>query len=80
MAGNLVTDKEMVNALDDIMLSLHEEVEPARKPGEFTTAEYAKKNGINMSKAHKELTRLNEHGRIEKRKGSKDCYWRKVES
>lgn len=66
--------------LDKLMASLHEEVDPARREGEFTTSEYAKKNEINMSKAHKELTRLHEQKRIEKRKGNKDCYWRKVES
>jgi len=77
MAGN-ITDQEMISALDEVMLSLHEEIEPARQEGEFTTSEYAKKNSINMGKAHKELTRLHEKGRVEKRKGSKDCFWKPV--
>ena len=72
-----VTDQEMVKALDEIMVSLHSEI-VQKEEGEFSTADYAKKNGINMQRAHKELQKFHEDGRLGKRKGSKEVYWRPI--
>ncbi len=63
--------------MDKIFVGLHNELK-GRMEGEFTTPEYAEKNGISTSTAYDELTALLERGRVEKRQLRKKTviYWK----
>jgi hypothetical protein len=57
---------EALGDMMDELHRLHEETHPPRQPGEFTIAEYAKINNMDVGKAGAELRFMAEVGKIEK--------------
>lgn len=74
MAGDLVTNSQLLEALEKVVLldnNIHE-----KKSDEFTSLDYAIHKGISVNLAYKRLKRLYDQGKLEMRRPSKEVLWR----